>query len=93
MSLLQYSDILARAEHYRLRQIYLAKPDLNRPAHEVRVWSATLARLQELPASTPSCEAVLGIPTTVHGILPGRSIRVECVNGLKTASRCLPDST
>ena len=92
-SLVQYAYDHATAEDYRVLQITKEKPDLNRPAHEVRAWSSSLA----WHAGTTSINSLMrGCYWKSHNVFTNhylRDVSVECVNGLKLASRCLPGST
>ena len=92
-SLIQYAYNHANEEDCRILQIQKAQPDLYRPAHEVRAWSSSLAWL----AGTTSISSLMrGCFWKSHNVFTDhylRDVSVECVNGLKIASRFLPGST
>ena len=91
-SLVQYSYEHATDEDFRILGIEKAPPNLHRPAHEVRAWSASVAWL----AGTTSIRSLMrGCHWKTHNVFTDhylRDVSVKTVSGLQIASRFLPGS-
>ena len=92
-TLVQYSYEHATDEDFRILGIEKAPPNLHRPAHEVRAWSASVAWL----AGTTSIRSLMrGCHWKAHNVFTDhylRDVSVKTISGLQIAARFLPGST